>query len=126
MSPGVQRHTGGHRDRLLARGLDVEGDAALALDALHSVIEQTRQQHVPQAHLQFLGLEVRIPGTYGTVIIAQHPHHLHRQVLDVAHTRLHVGTVDRSGRGDLNIAEVRLLARAGPEARERASATVGS
>ena len=91
--PGRKRHAGRHRHRLLARGLDVKGDAPLALDLLHPVVEQPHEQHVPQTHLQLLGLQVRVPRADRAVILVQDAHHLHRQVLDVARRGLDVRTL---------------------------------
>ena len=109
MSPGFKRHAGSHRDRFFAGGLDIEGDPALALDLLHAVIEQARQQHVPQPNLQLLGLQVRIPGAYRALIVPEHAYHLHRELLDVARGCGHIRTLHRAGRGDANVTEVRLL-----------------
>ena len=95
-------------------------------DALHAVIEEARQQHVAQADLQLRRLEVRIPGTDRAVILAQHAHHLDRQVLDLARRRGDVGRGTAPGGRDLHVAEIGLLPRAGPAGTGRASATVGS
>ncbi len=64
---GFQRHAGGDRDGFLARGLHIKGELALALVPHHPIIEQPRQQHVPQAQAELIGREVRIPGSDGAM-----------------------------------------------------------
>jgi hypothetical protein len=46
------------------------------------------------------------------VILAQHAHHLHRQVLDVTDGSLDVRALHGARRGYLHVAEVRFLSRA--------------
>ena len=72
--------------------------------------EPVEQKHVAQAHLQFRGIEMRVPRTDRTVLVVEHPHHLHGEVADVAHPRVDVRTAHRARRRGLEIAEVRLLA----------------
>ncbi len=51
---------------------------------LHAVVEDAREQHMAQRHLQLFGLEVRIPGTDGAPLVIEHAHHLPAEVLNLA------------------------------------------
>ena len=64
----------GHRHGFLAEAAHIEGDLSLALRALHAVVEDARQQHVAQADLQVFGVEARIPGPDGFVLVVEHAH----------------------------------------------------
>ena len=108
----LQRHAGGDRDRLLTRGLDVEGDASLALDPLHAIVEQAGQQHVAQADLQLRRLEVRVPGTHGHLVITQDAYQFFRELFDVPGRGGDIGPVHRTGGRQAEVAEIRLLPRA--------------
>jgi hypothetical protein len=57
--PRSQRHALCYRDRLLPERAHVERDLGLALRALHAVVEDSCQQHVPQAKVQLIRIEVR-------------------------------------------------------------------
>ncbi len=89
---GAQRHGLGHRDSLFAERADIEGYPALPLDVLHALIEQAREQHMPQADLQFLWLQVWIPRADGHVILIQHPDHPGGQELDLRQRRRDIRT----------------------------------
>ncbi len=101
-----QRHRRCDRDRLLAGRLHVEGDLALALGAQHAVVVQPRQQHVPQAHLQHVDVEMRVPGPDRAVAVVEHADQVDRQVLDVGRGRGDVGPGDGAGRRQAHVAEV--------------------
>ena len=76
---GPQRHALRHRDRFFSQRADVKRDLAGALIALHAIIVQARQQHVPQSDLQFRRIEMRMPGAHRIAGIVEHAHQLHRQ-----------------------------------------------
>ena len=61
--------------------------AVLLQFPLHTVVEDPGKHHVAQADLQVLRLEVRVPRPNRLRIVPQHPHHLCREALDVAHGR---------------------------------------
>src|SRR5205823_7237483 len=52
-----------------------------------------------------------IPGADRAVLVVEHPHHLERQVLDVARRGRYVRSIHGSRGRDLQVAEIRLLAR---------------
>ncbi len=85
-----QGHCRGNGDGLLAGRLHVERSLPLALHALHAVVEDPREQHVPQTDLQVFRLQMRVPGAGRTMPLIKHPHHLDREPLHLVH-----------GRGDL-------------------------
>ena len=109
---GPQRHGLRDGDRLLAQRAHVERDLALALRALHAIVEDAREQHVPQPDLQVRGIEVRVPGADGPVLVVEHAHQVDRQVADVAHARVHVRPRHGAGRRGLEVAEIGGFARA--------------
>ena len=106
----LKRHGGSHRHRFLAGALHVERDAALPLRLLHALIEQPRQQHMPQAHLQFGGFEVRVPRTHRPVFVVEHTHHLRGQVHGGRRHRIEasarVGPRDSTGGRKTQVTEV--------------------
>ena len=61
---GAQRHALRDRYRFLAQGANVERNFAGALIALHAIVVQAGEQHVPQPHLQVRRIEMRMPGTH--------------------------------------------------------------
>src|SRR5215472_13669224 len=61
----------GHRNGLLAGRFDVERDPALTLDLLHAIVEEPRQQHVAQPHLQLRRLEMRIPRADRAMLVVE-------------------------------------------------------
>jgi Lrp/AsnC family transcriptional regulator len=67
---------------------------------------------VPQADLQVLHFEVRVPRADGDVAIVEHAHHVDGEVADVAHARIDVGPRDGAGRRSLEVTEIRFFARA--------------
>ncbi len=109
----AQRHALRNRHRLFAQGPDVERDLAGALIALHAIVEQARQQHVPQADLQVRGIEMRIPWPHRIAVVVEHPHQIDWQRTDVARTRVDVGPLHRAGGRELHIAEIGRFARSG-------------
>ena len=72
----LKRHGGCHGYRFFAGALHVERDASLALRLLHALVKQARQQHVPQADLQFSGFQMRVPRSHRAVLIVEHAHQL--------------------------------------------------
>ena len=106
----AQRHALRHRHGFLAQAAHVERGLALPLRALHALVEDAREQHVPQTDLQVVHFEVRVPRADRHVAVVEHAHQVDREIADVAHARVDVGPRHRTrGRG-LEIAEVRLLA----------------
>ncbi len=69
---GLKGHAGGDRHRFLAGGLHIESELALALETHHAIIEQAREQHIPQAESQILGRDMRIPRTDGAMRVVEH------------------------------------------------------
>ncbi len=112
-----QRHRSGHRHGLLARRFHVEGNSSLALRALHALVEQPCEKHVPQTNLQLLRIQVRVPRTDCTLLVIEHAHHVHRQRLDVAGSHSDVRPRNSPGGGDPDVAEIRPIA--GPRRRMR-------
>ena len=111
MSPGCSAMACATRHGFLAEAAHIEGDLSLALRALHAVVEDAREQHVAQAHLQVLGLEARIPLAHGLVFVVEHAHQSHGHFFHVAGAGIDVGLVDGAGGRQLDVAEVRLVAR---------------
>jgi hypothetical protein len=72
-----------------------------------------RQQHVPQADLQLRRVEVRVPGADRAVLRVEDPHEAVRQVADLPGADADVRALDRARRGQLEIAEIRRVARTG-------------
>src|SRR6185312_9398799 len=109
----LQRHPLRNRHGFLAGRLHIEGNPPLTLHALHAVIEETREQHVAQPHLQLFRLEVRIPGTHGASLVIEHAHQLAAEILDRPGRCLDIRPGHRPRGGEGQIAEIRLLTRAG-------------
>ena len=84
----------------------------LALRALHPVVEDAGEQHVPQADLQLGRVEVRMPRTHRAMPVVEHAHELDGEMSDVADACIDVGPGDGTGRRGLEVTEVRLFARA--------------
>jgi hypothetical protein len=80
---------------------------------LHAVVEDAREQHVAQADLQVLGIEAWIPLADGFVFVVEHADESLRALLHVTGTRIDVRLVDRAGGREIDVAEVRLVTRAG-------------
>ncbi len=110
---GTQRQTLRDRHRFLAQGTNVKRDFAGALIALHSIIEQPRQQHVAQPDLQFRGIQMRVPRPHGFAAIVEDAHQIERQRADVARSGVDVGSCHGARRGELHITEVGSFARPG-------------
>ena len=67
--------------------------------------------------IQCLGFEVRVPGSLGFVIIVEYAHEARTQELDIAHARADRWLVDGARGGQLEVAEVGVVA--GPGGRTR-------
>jgi len=65
---------------------------------------------VTQADLQVRRVEVGVPGTDRTMLVVEHPYEIDREVADVPDPCVDVRTSDGTGRRDLEVAEIRLLA----------------
>lgn len=106
----LQRHGRSDGHCFLAGAFHVEGDAPLALGLLHAFVEQAREQHVPQPHLQFRRLQVRIPRTHRAVVIVQHAYQLRGQFHGGRHHAINppagVGSLDGARGREPQIAEV--------------------
>jgi hypothetical protein len=71
---------------------------ALALHSYHAVIKEPGEHHVPQPHLQVVGIELRVPGPDGCILFVQNPDHLECQAtLDVAQSCVEVRPRNRGG-----------------------------
>jgi hypothetical protein len=68
---------------------------------------------VAQADLEVLGIEARVPLADGFVFVVEHADEPLRALLHVARPRVDVRLVDRSGGREIDVAEVRLVARSG-------------
>ncbi len=115
---GQQRHGLRHRDRLLAEGTHVEGNLSLALRALHAVVEDAREQHVAQPHLQVLVFEPRIPGTHGFMFVIEYAHQPDGALFHVTRAGGNLRPGDAAGGRELDIGKVRFVARPGGRLRD--------
>ena len=75
---GTQRHARRHGDGLLTERTDVERDLSRALRALHAFVEDARQQHVAQTHLQLRRVEMRMPRSDRVPGIVENAHQFGR------------------------------------------------
>ncbi len=103
---GIQRHGLGHRHSLLAGALHVERGLALALLAIHPVVEGADQQHVAQPLDHHRWLQPRRPGADSVALVVQHPDQAAGQIVGVLGVAADVGTRQDAGRRHLHGAEV--------------------
>src|SRR5204863_9994185 len=78
--------------------------------AVHAVVEDARHDHVAQAALHGLDVEVRIPRTVRLVVFAQNADQRVGDVGGVLGRDVDVGAADLAGLRHLDVAEVGLVA----------------
>ncbi len=67
----TQRHALRDRHSFLAECFHVKGDAALALDLPHALVEYAVEHHPAQSDLQLARIEIGRPGAYGLVFVIE-------------------------------------------------------
>ena len=87
-------------------GAHVEGNLPGALDALHAVVEDPRQQHVAQRDLQVRGFEVRMPRPDRAMLLVEHAHEALGEIADLARGAAGVRARDLARGRKLEIAEI--------------------
>ncbi len=96
----------GDRDRLLAGAFHVEAGLALALGAVHAVVEDADQHHVAEDPAQGVGIELRVPGADRLPLLVEHPDQRIDQLVGVGGRGIGVGAADAARGGDLDMAEI--------------------
>ena len=85
------------RDRLFAGALHVERGLALALGAVHAVVEGAHQHHVLEAAPQRVDVEARVPRAEGLVVVVEHADQRVGDVLRFFRGDVQIGTADFAG-----------------------------
>ena len=75
----VERGLRGNRNRLLAGAFHVEAGLPLPLGAVHAVVEDADRDHIAQHLAQRVGIELRVPGTDGLVVLTEDADERRRQ-----------------------------------------------
>jgi len=100
---------------LFADGLHVEAGLALALAAVHAIVERARERHDPQHPAQGLGIKPGVPWAHCPALVIQHADHVEAQRVGFRRRKGFVRT--RLGAGGRND-EIRIVNRiAGAELR---------
>ncbi len=107
----AQRHRRRDRHSLFAVRTYVERDASLTLGALHAIIEQARQQHVPQPAAECLGRQPGIPRSDGAPRVVEHPDEFLGERHRVAHWDVDGRARHCARLGQAHVAKIRFLAR---------------
>ena len=102
----VERQGGGHGHRLLAVRLDVEGDRALALGAIHAVVVGAGDHHRAQPGQQGLRRQPRVPRPHGLAVVVQHPDQAIGQLAHGGRRGGDVGPRHGARMGDIDAAEI--------------------
>ena len=101
-----QDHPLGDGDGLLARAFHIEAGLALAVGAMHPVVEGAGQDHGLEAATQGLGIQLRIPRTDRLAVIVQHPDQPEGVIPHLKRGGRDLGAFHHAGGVELQMAEV--------------------
>ena len=107
----AKRHGTCDRDGLFAGRLHVEAHLALTLELLHPLVIDAGQNHVAQTFAQHVGFQLRVPFADSLVIVVERADQPQRKRLGFGPSGFNAGAGRLAGGGDLDMREIRRIAR---------------